>query len=446
MEFGIQIASSIFMITILINYFRQKRLPILSTKIFTIFILVSLSNLIFEYLTLYTINNLDNVSAIINRLCHQFFIGSIDCIISLLFFYVDIRSRKQKKYNYKELIIRIFPMILTLLAIIFGPLHYYIGEDGYYSYGFMANTIFINVIVYMIPLVYIIFKRKNIFSKLERNTILLGIICWCIISLIQFINGVWLLSSLAIVTMIQFIYISFENSDKFLAIGDDCVFNSTSFRLVSDDFLKNNIGFYVVKVSINVSNSTILDYYYKSISKKINGFLFKIDEDNLYIIFTSFNDYNNYLENKITSEIFQYNDNEYNLKITKSGLVISNDFKTTNDIIYKLEENLDSIVAYKNSKQYNVKTKDIYYIEVIENQTFIYTFNDCYETKNKLYQIEGLLNQDGFLRISKSMIVNPLYIESIENYENSKMLAYLNNNESVIVSRKYVKDLKKAIL
>ena len=62
--------------------------------------------------------------------------------------------------------------------------------------------------------------------------ILLAISSWVIITIIQYFNPTWLLSSLAIVLMTQFIYMSFENSDKFLADGKGLVFDRNAFEIM----------------------------------------------------------------------------------------------------------------------------------------------------------------------------------------------------------------------
>ena len=78
----------------------------------------------------------------------------------------------------------------------------------------------------------------------------------------------------------------------------------------------------------------------------------------------------------------------------------------------------------------------------MDDKSFIYTKNECYEVKYRLYELEGIL--DGrFIRISKSMICNIRKIRSVKNAVNSRMTATLVNGETIVISRGYVKDLKK---
>ena len=83
----------------------------------------------------------------------------------------------------------------------------------------------------------------------------------------------------------------------------------------------------------------------------------------------------------------------------------------------------------------------VYYFESVDKRTFVYTKDKCYETKYRLYELEGMLSYD-FFRCSKAMIINIKKIASVKAEFNARMRAVLLNGEEVIISRNYVKDLK----
>ena len=105
----------------------------------------------------------------------------------------------------------------------------------------------------------------------------------------------------------------------------------------------------------------------------------------------------------------------------------------------------DSLVAYDGSKIYRIKPQNIYYFEVIDNNTFIYCQQKVYESKQKLYELEEALAGGDFLRVSKSVILNLGKISSLSPALNGRFEATLQNNEKVIISRQYVNDLKKVL-
>lgn len=102
----------------------------------------------------------------------------------------------------------------------------------------------------------------------------------------------------------------------------------------------------------------------------------------------------------------------------------------------------DLLIAYIGNEIHRVNPSDIYYIETVDNKTFLYCKREVYESKQKLYELEELAMSD-FLRISKSVIVNLSKIKSLTPALSGRFEAALTNGEKVIISRQYVSELKK---
>ena len=81
----------------------------------------------------------------------------------------------------------------------------------------------------------------------------------------------------------------------------------------------------------------------------------------------------------------------------------------------------------------------------MDNKTFIYTKNKVYETRHKLYELEEILKEKRFLRVPKSTLLNLMKVSAIKPALNSRFTAELFSGEQVIITRKYVPELKKAL-
>ena len=123
---------------------------------------------------------------------------------------------------------------------------------------------------------------------------------------------------------------------------------------------------------------------------------------------------------------------------------------------HEISDEVREIVAFVKSRQgqltgtaddrmYEIAVSDIFYIESVDNKTFIYCKNREYETKQKLYELEKILREKHFLRVSKSVLLNLMKVSSIKPALNSRFTAVLFSGEQVIISRKYVPELKKAL-
>ncbi|MBQ3970186.1 MAG: LytTR family transcriptional regulator DNA-binding domain-containing protein [Clostridia bacterium] len=115
------------------------------------------------------------------------------------------------------------------------------------------------------------------------------------------------------------------------------------------------------------------------------------------------------------------------------------------EIIAFVKSRQGQISGAIDERQYEISVTDIFYIEAVDNRSFIYTKGKVYESKQKLYELEELLNEKHFLRVSKSTILNLMKISSIKPAMNGRFTAVLSSNEQVIISRKYVPDLKRAL-
>ncbi|MDE6709737.1 MAG: LytTR family transcriptional regulator DNA-binding domain-containing protein [Oscillospiraceae bacterium] len=122
--------------------------------------------------------------------------------------------------------------------------------------------------------------------------------------------------------------------------------------------------------------------------------------------------------------------------------------KVTNEIteIVRFVKSMQGqITGVIEGAQYEIPVSDVFYIEGVDNKVFIYCEKQIYETRQKLYELEEALKEKHFLRVSKSVLLNLMKIESIKPSLNSRFTAVIQNGEQIIVSRKYVPELKKAL-
>ena len=121
-----------------------------------------------------------------------------------------------------------------------------------------------------------------------------------------------------------------------------------------------------------------------------------------------------------------------------------------------ISDEVREIVAFVKSRQgqltgtaderhYEIAVSDIFYIEAVDNKTFLYTKDKVYETRQKLYELEEMLQQKHFLRVSKSTLLNLMKVSAIKPALNSRFIAVLFSGEQVVITRKYVPELKNAL-
>ncbi len=101
--------------------------------------------------------------------------------------------------------------------------------------------------------------------------------------------------------------------------------------------------------------------------------------------------------------------------------------------------------ARKENESYFIDSSDVLYFESVDNRTFLYTEDDVLEINQRLYELENILSDKDFVRISKSQIVNINKIRSLKPELNRTILATMCNNEQLSISRKYVKTIRNIL-
>ena len=68
-----------------------------------------------------------------------------------------------------------------------------------------------------------------------------------------------------------------------------------------------------------------------------------------------------------------------------------------------------TVCGYKDSVLYRLKLSEIYYFEVVDGTSFLYTQREVFTAKEKLYEFEGISARSSLFRCSKSMMCVLLY-------------------------------------
>lgn len=124
-----------------------------------------------------------------------------------------------------------------------------------------------------------------------------------------------------------------------------------------------------------------------------------------------------------------------------SAVSVNDDIRSAIEI---LENSKRVIPVISDQETAMLRTEKIYYIESVDKRTYAYTKDSCYETRLRLYELEEKLSSD-FFRCSKAMIVNIRKIRSVKSEVNARLSTELLNGERIIISRGYVKELKKKL-
>ncbi|MFQ9923307.1 MAG: LytTR family DNA-binding domain-containing protein [Beduini sp.] len=92
-----------------------------------------------------------------------------------------------------------------------------------------------------------------------------------------------------------------------------------------------------------------------------------------------------------------------------------------------------------------IPLEDIYYIDTLDKQVYLYTETITYESDLRLYEIEERFIDLDFLRIGKSTIINFQKIKSLRPDLGGRIQVTMKNGIKLFVSRQYAPSLKKRL-
>lgn len=117
--------------------------------------------------------------------------------------------------------------------------------------------------------------------------------------------------------------------------------------------------------------------------------------------------------------------------------------ENTRNLIRCLQFLTSEVVGYKDGEAYKLSLQEVYYIDCVDEKTFLYLERAVFETQQKLYEWEERLADTSFVRISKSTILNTDKLKSVRPMLGGKMEATMINGEKQIVSRHYLPGFRR---
>ncbi len=99
----------------------------------------------------------------------------------------------------------------------------------------------------------------------------------------------------------------------------------------------------------------------------------------------------------------------------------------------------------KEGQTFILDPTSILYIDTVDRRVFLYTKNDIFESRLKLYMLEEQLAHLDFFRAGKSSVINLRHIKAIKADVAGRLLVTVDNEEQLVVSRQYAGPIKERL-
>lgn len=187
----------------------------------------------------------------------------------------------------------------------------------------------------------------------------------------------------------------------------------------------------------------------------LSGFemLKRLEQPPAIIFTTAFDQYalQAFEENAVDYLVKPVSEKKLNRAITKLFKLLqedtaqSVDWKKLLNTIQKKEETIKRFSVRVGERIFILPDQDIIYFEAQDKYTFLFTSTDSHIIPFTLRELENRLDQELFIRVHRSAIVNIDHIQSIHRWFAGKLKLKMKNGKEVLVSQGYAGAFKKKI-
>ena len=145
-----EITCFIILAFVALIYFSARPKKTMLHKTFSALLVTMLVHLVFDGITVYTVNHLDTVPRMLNDMVHRIFMGTMNLVIFLFYRYIAILVEEETgKSRRLDLVAEIF-LVGAELGTFLLPIRYVATDIGNYSSGLYVVVCYVSVVFYLL--------------------------------------------------------------------------------------------------------------------------------------------------------------------------------------------------------------------------------------------------------------------------------------------------------
>lgn len=233
-----------------IFYYSNKHLPIKATKIFSYYYISAVCLILFDLITLYTVNHMDIVPDSVNLAAHIIYLLTINTTVYLYFLYLRSLLENQRNISRLTRILQGVPFIVTSILIFVLPLDYIRGTYTNYSMGAKVYALYASIIVYNSLILYYCIRYWKLLNREKCTAILASVPIFIAVSIINICMPEALFTIVYVILTAVGVMMSNENSEKYLD-KQTGMFNQYALEIVSGEYIAMERNTFVEVITIS---------------------------------------------------------------------------------------------------------------------------------------------------------------------------------------------------
>lgn len=249
MEIRTPVIALLTLTILLVVYLRKAISQITSARIFFSFLIAAYINIISEIVECAVFIYLDNSFYVLRRATQIIYCLTLLVCVYLIMCYVYSKVTSKRVISNWILLAFSVPMLVALIMLIVGEVHFARTADGYYyNYGSGVSAAYFSGFLYIYTSIVVAIAFGKRMKKDDRMVILAGLMLWVVMATYQYKNHGYQVSGVAIMLMAVLLFISIENPREFYERAIPNVLNKDAFTLMINERFNIDKSFYIIAV------------------------------------------------------------------------------------------------------------------------------------------------------------------------------------------------------
>lgn len=235
--------STLFLGVTLLFYLRQRRIPDLRNKLFTIMLVCGVVAAVFDYIAA----KADPVAAAwpvwALYLVNFLFLASMHACLPCFCFYTLILTGRFSKLSRKGYLLVLSPYLLILTLLLISPFSkfgiFYINEAHVYCRGVTHFLLYTVAALYMIVALFEVFRNRQLIQRRKTRTIYISTLILFTMMLLQVMNPQYLLTTTATALLLTIMYHVLQSPGEHVEPVTG-LFNRSALPLLLQDMWEEN--------------------------------------------------------------------------------------------------------------------------------------------------------------------------------------------------------------
>ncbi|MBO5167008.1 MAG: response regulator [Lachnospiraceae bacterium] len=212
MMYKAQIICIIIIIFIAAFYFYSER-KTASAKWFSALLITAVVQLLFDICSVYTVNHLETVSPVLNRIVHCFYMMLMLMLFLIGYKYLEALIEEEKGECIHRIQYAVIPVVTATFSLCFLPIKYIETPKGNYSHGPAVFGVYASVAFSIVLIVRLLIKHGKYIPAKKRIAVVIAMLSEAPVAVYQIFIPTSLISCLGIVLFIIGLYMTVENPD-----------------------------------------------------------------------------------------------------------------------------------------------------------------------------------------------------------------------------------------